>query len=225
MVAANWKPCPRLPKGTAVAGAGQPTPPLGADGTGGPCSPEANRPQPPCPPAIVPAPASAAHATAASAAHAASVAHATHAALPSTDQPPHPAEAFLRGVLEGLLPEGEATLTIAVDPDATDLPVATLFFCSQALHRILASLEPAPALRRHPDDAGAPLPTLTARLRAHSTGRYALTLADNGQFFRCRLPGTSLDMEALTPLVGFVLKRQGSIRLARGRATAFEIIG
>ena len=33
MVAANWKPCPRLPKGTAVADAGQPTPPLRADGT------------------------------------------------------------------------------------------------------------------------------------------------------------------------------------------------
>ena len=145
--------------------------------------------------------------------------------MPSTDQPPHPAEAFLRGVLEGLLPEGEAALEIAVDPDAAGLPVATLFFCSQALHRLLACLEPAAALRRHPDDAGTPLPTLTARLRTHSIGRYALTLADNGQFFRCRLPGASLGMEALSPLVEYVRKRQGSIRLARGRCTAFEIIG
>ncbi|MYL82242.1 hypothetical protein GTA51_03705 [Desulfovibrio aerotolerans] len=214
MVAANWKTCPRPPKGTAGAGAGQPTPPLRDDGTGGPCSPEAEQPQSPCPPERVLTPSSVAPA-----------AHAAHTALPSTDPPLHPAEAFLRGVLEGLLPESEASLTVAVAPDALDLPVATLFFCSQALHRLLASLEPAAALCRHPGDAGAPLPTLTARLRAHSIGRYTLTLADDGQFFRCRLPGASLDMEALTPLVGFVLKRQGSIRLARGRSTAFEIIG
>jgi len=131
----------------------------------------------------------------------------------------------LRGVLEGLLPEGEAALTVEVNPDALALPVATLFFCSHALHRILASLEPAPDREQRHDDACAPLPALTARLREHGAGRYALTLADNGQFFRRRLPGLRLGMEVLAPLVEYVRKRQGSIWLARGRRTAFEIIG
>lgn len=44
-------------------------------------------------------------------------------------------------------------------------------------------------------------------------------------FFKNRLPGLSLGMETLTPLTAFVAKRQGSVVLARGRVTAFEIIG
>ena len=73
--------------------------------------------------------------------------------------------------------------------------------------------------------AAGPLPVLTVRLRPIGRGRHSLTLFDNGCFFQSRLPGLSLGMEALTPLTAFVAKRQGSILLARGRVTAFEIIG
>jgi hypothetical protein len=141
----------------------------------------------------------------------------------STDA--HPVAVFLRGVLEGLLPEGEAALCVDVDESTSALPVEKLFFFSHALQRIAMPLENAASAGWRPGTATGPLPVLTARLRPIGRGRHSLTLFDNGCFFKTRLPGLSLDMEALTPLTAFVAKRQGSVILARGRVTAFEIIG
>ncbi|HML54535.1 MAG TPA: hypothetical protein PKC79_10605 [Solidesulfovibrio magneticus] len=141
----------------------------------------------------------------------------------STDA--HPVAVFLRGVLEGLLPEGEAALCVDVDESTSALPVEKLFFFSHALQRIAMPLENAASAGWRPGTATGPLPVLTARLRPIGRGRHSLTLFDNGCFFKTRLPGLSLDMEALTPLTTFVAKRQGSVILAQGRVTAFEIIG
>lgn len=152
------------------------------------------------------------------------------AACPGTAGPAlatdaHPVAVFLRGVLEGLLPEGEAALCVDVDESTSALPVEKLFFFSHALQRIAMPLENAASAGWRPGTATGPLPVLTARLRPIGRGRHSLTLFDNGCFFKNRLPGLSLDMEALTPLTTFVAKRQGSVVLARGRVTAFEIIG
>ena len=141
----------------------------------------------------------------------------------STDA--HPVAVFLRGVLEGLLPEGEAALCVDVDESTSALPVEKLFFFSHALQRIAMPLENAASAGLRPGTTTGPLPVLTARLKPIGRGRHSLTLFDNGCFFKNRLPDLSLGMEALTPLTTFVAKRQGSVILARGRVTAFEIIG
>ncbi|MHC1789054.1 hypothetical protein [Solidesulfovibrio sp.] len=141
------------------------------------------------------------------------------------EQTEHPVEVFLRGVLEGLLPEGEAGLCVEVDPETFSLPVEKLFYFSHALQRIATPLELPHGPPRRPDAPASPLPVLTVRLRASGNGRHVLTLTDNGYFFRSRLPGIGLGMEALRPLVAFIVKRHGSVRLAQGRCVAFEIIG
>lgn len=137
----------------------------------------------------------------------------------------HPVEVFLRGVLEGLLAEDEAALAVEVAPEALALSVETLLYCSQVVHHIVTPLNHPLGGNRRPGGACDPLPALTVRLQAHRSGRYVLTLADNGRFFRDRLPGIRLGMEALAPLVGLVTRNHGSIRLAWGRAIAFEITG
>lgn len=141
------------------------------------------------------------------------------------DQGAHPVEVFLRGVLEGLLPEGEAILRVEVDPETFALPVEKLFYFSHALQRIVTPMELVPGPDRRPGELTGQLPVLTVRLRVQSGGRHVLTLSDNGQFFRSRLPELQLGMEALRPLVAFIVKRQGSVRLAQGRLITFEIIG
>jgi len=146
-------------------------------------------------------------------------------ASPALSTDAHPVAVFLRGVLEGLLPEGEAALCVDVDESTSALPVEKLFYFSHALQRIAMPLENAASADWRPGAPTGPLPVLTARLRPIGRGRHSLTLFDNGCFFTSRLPGLSLGMEALTPLTAFVAKRQGSILLARGRVTAFEIIG
>ncbi|EKO40004.1 MAG: hypothetical protein B193_1279 [Solidesulfovibrio magneticus str. Maddingley MBC34] len=146
-------------------------------------------------------------------------------ASPALSTEAHPVAVFLRGVLEGLLPEGEAALCVDVDESTSALPVEKLFFFSHALQRIAMPLENAASAGWRPGAATGPLPVLTARLRPIGRGRHSLMLFDNGCFFQNRLPGLSLGMEALTPLTAFVAKRQGSVVLARGRVTAFEIIG
>jgi hypothetical protein len=145
------------------------------------------------------------------------------AGLPDPDS--HPVAVFLRGVLEGLLPEGETALCVEVDQETFNLPVEKLFYFSHALQRIATVLENVAGSEWRPGTPAGPLPVLTARLRPIGRGRHALTLHDNGAYFKCRLPGLSLGLEALRPLVAFVVKRQGSITLSQGRATAFEIIG
>jgi hypothetical protein len=141
------------------------------------------------------------------------------------DQESHPVAVFLRGVLEGLLPEGETALCVEVDQETFNLPVEKLFYFSHALQRIATVLENVAGSEWRPGTPAGPLPVLTARLRPIGRGRHALTLHDNGAYFKGRLPGLSLGLEALRPLVAFVVKRQGSITLSQGRATAFEIIG
>ncbi|OLN28067.1 translation initiation factor IF-2 [Desulfovibrio sp. DV] len=141
------------------------------------------------------------------------------------EQGAHPVEVFLRGVLEGLLPEGEAVLRVEVDPETFALPVEKLFYFSHALQRIVTPLEHLNGVDWRPGELAGPLPVLTVRLRAHSANRHVLSLTDNGLFFRSRLPELRLGMEALKPLVAFVVKRQGSVRLAQGRSITFEIIG
>ncbi len=145
-------------------------------------------------------------------------------ASPALSTEAHPVAVFLRGVLEGLLPEGEAALCVDVDESTSALPVEKLFFFSHALQRIAMPLENAASAGWRPGTAAGPLPVLTARLQPIGRGRHSLTLFDNGFFFKNRLPGLSLGMEALTPLTAFVAKRQGSVILAQGRVTAFEII-
>ena len=146
-------------------------------------------------------------------------------ASPALSTEAHPVAVFLRGVLEGLLPDSEAALCVDVEESTNTLPVEKLFFFSHALQRIAMPLENAASAGWRPGTATGPLPVLTARLRPIGRGRHSLTLFDNGCFFQNRLPGLRLGMEALTPLTAFVAKRQGSVILARGRVTAFEIIG
>ena len=148
-----------------------------------------------------------------------------HPAPAALEQGAHPVEVFLRGVLEGLLPEGEAVLRVEVDPETFALPVEKLFYFSHALQRIVTPMELAQGLDWRPGETAGQLPMLTVRLRAHRGGRHMLTLTDNGEFFRSRLPELRLHMEALKPLVAFIVKRQGSVRLAQGRSITFEIIG
>ncbi|BAH75912.1 hypothetical protein [Solidesulfovibrio magneticus] len=155
----------------------------------------------------------------------ASPAACSDSASPALSTDAHPVAVFLRGVLEGLLPEGEAALCVDVDESTSTLPVEKLFFFSHALQRIAMPLENAASAGWRPGTATGPLPVLTARLQPIGRGRHSLTLFDNGCFFKNRLPGLSLGMEALTPLTAFVAKRQGSVILAQGRVTAFEIIG
>ncbi|KHK04410.1 hypothetical protein [Desulfovibrio sp. TomC] len=149
----------------------------------------------------------------------------SQAAPAAPDQGAHPVEVFLRGVLEGLLPEGEAVLRVEVDPETFALPVEKLFYFSHALQRIVTPMELAQGPDWRPGETAGQLPVLTVRLRAHGGDRHVLTLTDNGEFFRSRLPELRLHMEALKPLVAFIVKRQGSVRLAQGRSITFEIIG
>lgn len=146
-----------------------------------------------------------------------------------TDTPlsegPHPAEVFLRGVLENLALEGGLTLRIDVDPETFGLPVEKLFYFSHVLQLLVSPLEsPSNAWRRSHDSQG-PQAVLTVRLHKMANDRHSLRIFDNGLFFSQYLSDIRLQVEALRPLVLFVIKRRGSICLKQARCVEFEIIG
>lgn len=147
--------------------------------------------------------------------------------LPDRDCRPdgvsHPAEVFLRGVLDNLTPETDLSLSVALDPKTCGLVAEQLFFFSHALQLLLCPLEcPRPVRRRHEEE---PRGRLTVQLRGFDRGRHSLRVYDSGSFFRSYLGDCRLDAEALRPLVLFVTKRHGSIRLKQGRCVEFEITG
>jgi len=147
-------------------------------------------------------------------------------ATPPPNEAPHPVEAFLRGVLEGITPTGNVRLSVVVEAETFALPVEKLFYFSHALQLILSPFEspdedPAVgSLQETPDQC----PVLSARLQNLPGDRHVLRFYDNGHFFRSRFATVSLAMEALQPLVAFVVKRHGSILLRQGQAVEFEII-
>ncbi|WP_029458134.1 hypothetical protein [Solidesulfovibrio alcoholivorans] len=147
------------------------------------------------------------------------------AASPPPPEGPHPAEVFLRGVLEGLTPAGNLTLHVEVDPETYALPVEKLFYFSHVLQLLVAPLEHPGEAWRRPGDKRGPVAGLTVRLARIGNARHSLRVFDNGLFFRSYLPEPRLDMEALRPLLLFVGKRSGSICLKQGRCIEFEIIG
>ncbi len=147
--------------------------------------------------------------------------------LPGQDCRPdglcHPAEVFLRGVLDNLTPETDLSLSVALDPKTCGLVAEQLFFFSHALQLLLCPLEcPRPVRRRREEE---PRGRLTVLLRGPDRGRHSLRVYDSGSFFRSYLGDCRLDAEALRPLVLFVTKRHGSIRLKQGRCVEFEITG
>lgn len=147
-----------------------------------------------------------------------------HAATPATG--PHPAEVFLRGVLEGLTPAGGLVLDVDVDPDTFNLPVEKLFYFSHVLQLLVSPLETPTEVWRKPGDRLGPVAGVSIRLRTIGRNRHSLRIYDNGLFFGQYLPDVSLHMEALRPLMLFVAKRDGSISLKQGgRCVEFEIIG
>lgn len=152
-----------------------------------------------------------------------------HAVVAATSPPPpdgpHPAEVFLRGVLEGLTPAGSLDIRVDVDPATFALPVEKLFYFSHALQLLAAPLECPAASWRKPGDGAGPVATLTVKLSPLAADRHRLRIYDNGLFFRNYLPEIGLDREALRPLLLFVVKRGGSICLKQGRYVEFEIIG
>ncbi|EFL53046.1 conserved hypothetical protein [Solidesulfovibrio fructosivorans JJ]] len=141
-----------------------------------------------------------------------------------TDGPP-PAEVFLRGVVEGLAPAGGLVTDVEVDPDTSALPVEKLFYFSHVLQLLVSPLERPAEPGRKPGDKRGPVPALSVRLRTIGQNRHSLRIYDNGLFFGRYLPDVSLDMEALRPLLLFVIKRNGSILLKQGKGVEFEIIG
>lgn len=147
------------------------------------------------------------------------------AASPPPPEGSHPAEVFLRGVLEGLTPTGSLTLHVEVDPETYALPVEKLFYFSHVLQLLVAPLERPGETWRRPGDKRGPVPGLTVQLARIGSTRHSLRVFDNGLFFRSYLPEPRLDMEALRPLLLFVGKRSGSISLKQGRCIEFEIIG
>jgi len=138
---------------------------------------------------------------------------------------PHPAEVFLRGVLEGLAPAGALLTDVEADPDTSALPVEKLFYFSHVLQLLVNPLEQPAAAGRKPGDKRGPVPAVSVRLRTIGQNRHSLRIYDNGLFFGRSLPDLSLEMEALRPLLLFVIKRDGSILLKRGKSIEFEIIG
>lgn len=152
-----------------------------------------------------------------------------HAVVAATSPPPpdgpHPAEVFLRGVLEGLTPAGSLDIRVDVDPATFALPVEKLFYFSHALQLLAAPLECPAASWRKPGDGVGPVARLTVKLAPVGADRHRLRIYDNGLFFRNYLPEIGLDREALRPLLLFVVKRGGSICLKQGRYVEFEIIG
>ncbi len=152
-----------------------------------------------------------------------------HAVVSATAPPPpggpHPAEVFLRGVLEGLTQTGSLRIRVDVDPSTYALPVEKLFYFSHVLQLLVAPMETPTDSWRRPGDGGAPVATLTVGLAPLDGVRHRLRVYDNGLFFRGYLPEIGLEGEALRPLLLFVVKREGSILLRRGRAVEFEIIG
>jgi hypothetical protein len=147
------------------------------------------------------------------------------AAPPAITQETHPIAIFLSGVLEGLLPDDAVQFSITVDPEASALPVEKLFYFSHVLQLLVSPLDWPIRGWRRPDSASEQRPALTARLRRCAEDRHTLRLYDNGLFFRSYLPELHIGMEALRPLVFFVLKRHGSICIKQGRPIEFEIIG
>jgi len=147
------------------------------------------------------------------------------AASPPPPEGPHPAEVFLRGVLEGLTPSGNLTLHVEVDPATYALPVEKLFYFSHALQLLVAPLERPGEAWRRPGDKRGPVAGLTVLLARIGNARHSLRVFDNGLFFRSYLPEPRLDMETLRPLLLFVGKRSGSICLKQGRCIEFEIVG
>ncbi|MFU2208308.1 hypothetical protein [Solidesulfovibrio sp. C21] len=148
-----------------------------------------------------------------------------HLWAPADGPHPHPAEVFLRGVLEGLAPAGGLLTDVEADPDTSALPVEKLFYFSHVLQLLVNPLEQPAAARRKPGDKCGPVPAVSVRLRTIGNGRHSLRIYDNGLFFGRSLPDVSLEMEALRPLLLFVIKRDGSILLKRGKSVEFEIIG
>ncbi|MHC1711196.1 MAG: hypothetical protein AB9872_03490 [Solidesulfovibrio sp.] len=147
------------------------------------------------------------------------------AAPPAITQETHPIEVFFSGVLEGLLPEDGVQFSIAVDPEASSLPVEKLFYFSHVLQLLVTPLDWPGRPWRRIEGTAEHLPTLTAHLTRCAEDRHTLRLYDNGLFFRSYLPELHIGMEALRPLIFFVLKRHGSICIKQGRAIEFEIIG
>ncbi|HML60620.1 MAG TPA: hypothetical protein PKD41_07000 [Solidesulfovibrio sp.] len=147
------------------------------------------------------------------------------ATSPPPPEGPHPAEVFLRGVLEGLTPTGNLTLHVEVDPETYALPVEKLFYFSHVLQLLVAPLERPGEAWRRPGDKRGPVAGLTVQLARIGSARHSLRVFDNGLFFRSYLPEPRLDMEALRPLLLFVSKRSGSVILKQGRCIEFEIIG
>ncbi|MYL82442.1 hypothetical protein GTA51_04725 [Desulfovibrio aerotolerans] len=137
----------------------------------------------------------------------------------------HALTLFFRSVLDAFVPDDPGALHVVVDAAAGAVPVEKILYFSHALQRIvLPTARPDQFACRPGEDCG-PLPVLTARLRKGAADRHVLELFDNGDFFRNRLPQVRLGLEALKPLVTFVLGRGGSVRLAQGRCVAFEITG
>ncbi|WP_428569726.1 MAG: hypothetical protein ACP59X_11650 [Solidesulfovibrio sp. DCME] len=152
-----------------------------------------------------------------------------HAVVSATAAPtpggPHPAEVFLRGVLEGLTQAGSLRIAVAVDPQTYALPVEKLFYFSHVLQLLVAPMETPTDSWRRPGDGGGPVAALTVTLSPVGGGRHRLRAYDNGLFFRSYLPKIALNQETLRPLLLFVVNRDGSIRLKQGRAVEFEITG
>ena len=112
-----------------------------------------------------------------------------------------------------------------VDPGTESLPVEKLFYFSHTLQLLLAPLEwSTPSRHRHEEDV-VPADDLTVRLGRIASDRHSLRIYDNGRFFSKYLSDIRLEMEALRPLVLFVVKRHGSIAIKQGQAVEFEIIG
>jgi hypothetical protein len=180
----------------------------------------------PCPAAADPVRTAAIPPAAGANARAVSEAHNLVAATsPPPAEGPHPAEVFLRGVLEGLTPTGNLTLHVEVDPETYALPVEKLFYFSHVLQLLVAPLERPGETWRRPGDKRGPVPGLTVQLARIGSARHSLRIFDNGHFFSNYLPEPQLGMETLRPLLLFVVKRSGSICLKQGRCIEFEIIG
>jgi hypothetical protein len=138
---------------------------------------------------------------------------------------PNPVEVFLRSALEGLVPDDVLAMSVAVDPESASLPVEKLFYLSQILQRLVTLPDrPGQPWRRTKEASDRPA-TLTVRLRELPGGRHCLRLYDNGLYFRSHLTAISLSLEALRPVVRFVIKHCGSILMRQGRCIEFEVIG
>lgn len=132
---------------------------------------------------------------------------------------------FFRGVLEAFLPDDPAALRVDVDSAAFTMPIEKILYFSHVLQRIAHPLARPDHVAPRPGADDGPFPVLSVRLRGQTAGRHTLELFDNGRYFRDRLPRLHLGLEDFRPLLAFVLKQGGSLRMARGRCVAFEITG